>query len=105
MKKEHWKIEIIRNCLKVAKENNEKDSVTRDEIKDMERTIKFYHLGVEFTEKNIKNKIIDIEKIQKFIEETESVNSGGQKLSDFDKLCFVQEDLTKIVNDSIEELK
>jgi hypothetical protein len=37
-----------------------------------------------------------IEKIQKFIEENKSVNSKGQRITDFDKLCFIQEDLTKL---------
>ena len=38
----------------------------------------------------------DIEKMQKFIEESDSKNSQGLELNDFDKLCFLQEDLTKL---------
>ena len=37
-----------------------------------------------------------IEKIQKFIEEPKSKDSHGRLISVFDKLCFVQEDLTKL---------
>lgn len=42
-------------------------------------------------------KILDeIEKIQVFIEKQDAFDSHGRKLSDFDKLAFVQEDLTKL---------
>lgn len=37
-----------------------------------------------------------IEAIQKFIEEVDSKDSRGRKIGDFDKLCFIQEDLTKL---------
>ena len=44
-----------------------------------------------------KKKILnEIEKIQKFIEENDSKDSHGQSISDFDKLCLVQQDLTKL---------
>jgi len=42
----------------------------------------------------LKTILQDIEKIQIFIEQVYPRNN----LSDFDKLCFIQEDLTKIVN-------
>lgn len=42
-------------------------------------------------------KILDeIEKIQLFIEEQDAVDRHGRKISDFEKLAFVQEDLTKL---------
>ena len=44
-------------------------------------------------QKQILNKI---EEIQRFIEDNNAKDSHGRKLSDFDKLCFVQEDLTKL---------
>ncbi len=37
-----------------------------------------------------------IEDIQKFIENQNATDSHGRKLGEFDKLCFVQEDLTKL---------
>lgn len=45
------------------------------------------------TKKTILKKI---EEIQKFIEENDSKDSHGRDISDFDKLCFIQEDLTKL---------
>ena len=52
----------------------------------------------EIHETQIDKQVIEkaIEKIQKFIEENDSKDSHGIKLSDFDKLCFVQADLTKL---------
>lgn len=38
----------------------------------------------------------ELEKIQKFIENPNAKDSHGMKIDDFDKLCFVQEDLTKL---------
>ena len=38
----------------------------------------------------------ELEKIQNFIEDSNATDSNNRKLSDFDKLCFVQEDLTKL---------
>jgi len=48
-------------------------------------------------ESALKKQILeDIESMQKFIEESDSKNSKGLELNDFDKLCFLQEDLTKL---------
>lgn len=46
----------------------------------------------------------EIEKIQVFIEKQDAVDSKGRRLSDFDKLTFVQEDLTKL-QEMIKEYK
>ncbi len=39
-----------------------------------------------------------LNRIQDFISENESKDSKGYPLSDFDKLCFVQDDLTELRN-------
>jgi hypothetical protein len=44
-----------------------------------------------------KSKILrELEIIQKFIEKQNAVDRYGRKIDDFNKLCFVQEDLTKL---------
>ena len=48
MNKEHWKIEVIRNCIKTMKEEKSKGKITRGEKRDAERTIRFYKIGEEF---------------------------------------------------------
>ena len=50
MNKEHWKIKIIRECIKLIEG---KAKITRDEKKDAERTIRFYKLGEEFEKERI----------------------------------------------------
>lgn len=43
------------------------------------------------------SKVLDeIEKIQIFIENPKATDSKGRILNDFDKLAFVQQDLTKL---------
>lgn len=42
-------------------------------------------------------KILDeIEKIQLFIEKRDATDRHGRKINDFEKLAFIQEDLTKL---------
>ena len=56
MKTEHWKIEIIRNCIKIMDKEKEKGKITRGEKHDAERTIRFYKLGEEF----MKGQVLEI---------------------------------------------
>ena len=51
-------------------------------------------MGVKM-KKEIKKILQDIEKIQIFIKQI----YPKENLSDFDKLCFIQKDLSKIVNE------
>ena len=53
MKKEHWKIGIIRNCIKQMEEDKLDGTVTRKEKHDAERTIRFYKLGEEFIREQV----------------------------------------------------
>ncbi len=48
------------------------------------------------------NKILKkLESIQKFIENPNAKDSKGRKIDEFDKLCFVNEDLTELKNSLI----